>query len=97
VASPTQRQPISTTDVDWINENMKTVKAVIRRDEHGRRFFDLVGKVMPTGTPLSGNHVDAIHRDLAWLEMQKQAIASRHGLTLATLDKIDKVRRKNAQ
>ena len=30
--------------VSWINENMKTVKAVIKKDEHGRRFFDLVSK-----------------------------------------------------
>jgi len=28
--------------------------------------------------------------------MQKQAIAARHGVTLDTLDKIDKLRRKNA-
>jgi len=49
---------------------------------------------MPTGTPLRANHVDVIHRDLVWLEMQKEAIAARHGVTLATLDKIDKARRK---
>jgi hypothetical protein len=30
--------------VDWINQNMKTVKAIIHKDEHGRRFFDLVSK-----------------------------------------------------
>ena len=30
--------------VNWINENMKTTKAVIRQDENGRRYFDLVTK-----------------------------------------------------
>ena len=49
---------------------------------------------MPRGTPLRANHNDAIHKDLAWLEMQKVAIAARHGVTLGTLDKIDKARRK---
>lgn len=51
---------------------------------------------MPRGTPLRANHNDAIHKDLAWLEMQKVAIAARHGVTLSTLDKIDKLRKKNA-
>ena len=51
--------------------------------------------MMAQGTPLRAKHVDVIHRDLVWLEMQKQAIASRHGITLETLDKIDKLRRKN--
>ena len=46
---------------------------------------------MPRGTPLRADHNDAIHKDLAWLEMQKVAIAARHGVTLSTLDKIDKV------
>jgi hypothetical protein len=49
---------------------------------------------MPRGTPLRANHNDAIHKDLAWLEMQKAAIAAKHGVTLGTLDKIDKARRK---
>jgi len=52
--------------------------------------------MMAQGTPLRAKHVDVIHRDLVWLEMQKQAIASRHGITLDTLDKIDTLRRKNA-
>ena len=51
---------------------------------------------MAQGIPLRSKHVDVIHRDLAWLEMQKQGIAMRHGVTLETLDKIDKLRKKHA-
>lgn len=30
--------------VDWINQNMTSFKAVVKKDENGRRYFDLVSK-----------------------------------------------------